>query len=168
MMPSKGDAMFIVPAILAAALAALLQHPQMPSGMTHEEHMKQLKERGTAAMGFDQNTTRHTFTETPDGGSIAVEVKDAADVKTRDQIRMHLDEIAHAFAKGNFTKPLQTHGEVPPGVTGMMQKKDAISYEYSDTPGGGIVRIRTKDAQALDAIHAFLKYQNDEHKPDAK
>ncbi|MGH9140976.1 MAG: hypothetical protein ACRD2I_07530 [Vicinamibacterales bacterium] len=160
--------MFIKLAILAATLAALPQHPQMPAAMTHEEHMKQLQERGTAAMGFDQNTTQHAFTTTPDGGSIAVEVKNAADVKTRDQIRAHLKEIAGAFASGDFTKPFQTHAEVPPGVPVMAERKDAIRYAYSNTAGGGILRISTKDAQALDAIHAFLKYQNEEHNPHAK
>src|SRR5215831_16086170 len=156
--------MFMRHTVLVLAMAAA-QHPPMPPGMTHDEHMKQLNERGAAAMGFDQNTTQHTFTATPDGGSIAVDVKDAADAQTRDQIRAHLKEIADAFAKGDFSKPFLTHAEVPPGVPVMAEKKDAIRYTYSDTPNGGVVRIRTKDAQALDAIHAFLKYQMQEHSP---
>jgi len=160
--------MLIIYTVFAATLAAALQHPQMPQGMNHEEHMKQLKARGAAAMGFDQDTTQHTFTATADGGSIAVDVKDAADVETRDHIRAHLKEIADAFAKGDFSKPFMTHAEVPPGVPVMMEKKDAIGYAYSDTPDGGVVRIRTNDARALDAIHAFLKYQNTEHNPAAK
>jgi hypothetical protein len=158
--------MFFTYALFAATLA---QHPQMPPGMTHDEHMKQmekeadLKSRGAAAMGFDQTTTVHAFTATPDGGSIAVDVKDGADLKTRDQIRAHLKDIAEAFGKGDFSKPFQTHAEVPPGVPLMMEKKDAISYRYSDTPNGGIVMIRTTDARALDAVHAFLEYQAREH-----
>jgi hypothetical protein len=160
--------MFVATAVLAATLAAALQHPQMPPGMTHEEHMKQLKERGATAMGFDQDTTHHTFTAMADGGTIAVDVKNAADVTTRDQIRAHLKEIAAAFGSGDFSKPFQTHAEVPPGVPVMTEKKGAISYTYADTPNGGIVRIRTTDAQAIAAIHAFLKYQNPEHNADAK
>ena len=160
--------MIMTYAVLAATLAAAPQHPQMPPGVSHEEHMKQLKERGAAAMGFDQDATRHTFTATADGGSIAVDVRDTADVKTRDQIRTHLKEIAGAFGNGDFSKPLRTHAEEPPGVPVMTEKKHAISYTYADTPNGGIVRIRTKDAQALDAIHAFLKYQNSEHNAGAK
>jgi hypothetical protein len=144
--------------------------PQMPAGMTHEEHMKQLekenelKKRGAAAMGFDQDTTRHAFTIESDGGSIAVDVKDAADVATRDEVRAHLKEIAGSFAKGDFSKPFQTHGEVPPGVRVMIEKKDAIAYTYAETPLGAIVRIRTRDSQALDAIHVFLAYQIGEHR----
>ena len=146
--------MLMTCAVLAAALAAAPQH----SNMSH----------AAEAMGFDQNTTQHTFAETREGGSIAVDVKDAADVKTRDQIRMHLRHITSAFKDGDFSLPMLTHGEMPPGADAMAAKKGAITYTYSDTPKGGIVRIRTKDAQALDAIHAFLKYQNAEHNPAAK
>jgi hypothetical protein len=50
---------------LTAALAASIstQHPIMPPGMTHEEHLATIQEdaqpraRGEAAMGFDQDTT---------------------------------------------------------------------------------------------------------------
>src|SRR5262245_6668695 len=99
-----------------------------------------------AAMGFDQDTTKHTFRTTVEGGSIAVDVRDAADVATREQIRSHLRHIADAFARGDFSKPFQTHGEIPPGVAVMTEKKDTIAYRYEDTPRGAIVRIRTSDA----------------------
>jgi len=154
--------------VFAAALSIASQRPQMPPGVTHDGHMKQLEERGVAAMGFDQDTTQHTFTSTSDGGSIAVDVKDAADAKTRDQIRAHLKRIADAFANGDFAKPFQTHAEVPPGVPVMTEKKNAITYAYSDTPTGGMVRIRTHNSQALYAIHAFLEYQTREHNPASK
>ena len=51
--------------VLAAVLAFALQHPTMPAGMSHEEHLEQmakdaeLKKRGTLAMGFDQDKTAH-------------------------------------------------------------------------------------------------------------
>ena len=163
--------MLIITALLAAPVGVAAQHPPMPPGMTHEEHMKQmekeaeLNKRGAAAMGFDQHTTQHTFSAAEDGGTIAVDVKDAQDTATRDQIRAHLKEIATAFAAGDFSKPFLTHGDVPPGVPVMTERKDAINYRYTDTPHGGIVRIRTTDAAALDAIHAFLAYQNQEHHP---
>jgi hypothetical protein len=162
--------MFVSIIIFTVTIAAGSLPPQMPAGMTHEEHMKQLqkedelKKRGAAAMGFDQDTTRHAFTVESDGGSIAVDVKDAADATTRDEIRAHLREIAKAFSKGDFSKPFQTHGEVPPGVRVMIEKKDAIAYTYAETPLGAIVRIRTRDSQALDAIHAFLDYQTRAHR----
>ena len=155
--------------LLAALVAFVLQHPGMPPGMSHEEHMKQmakdaaLKQRGALAMGFDQDKTTHQFTKTAGGGSIEVEVKDAADIESRRQIRSHLKEIAGAFTRGDFAKPFQTHAEVPPGVPAMQRLKSAIRYKYEETPRGGMVRISTADADALAAVHEFLSYQAREH-----
>ena len=143
--------MFIATAVLAAGLAAAPQH----SNMSH----------AAEAMGFDQKTTQHTFRIEPDGGAIAVDVRDTNDTNTRDQIRMHLRHITSAFKEGDFSLPMLTHSEMPPGADVMAAKKGAIVYTYSDTPKGGLVRIHTKDAQALDAVHAFLTYQNQEHNP---
>ena len=130
-------------ALLAAILAFALQHPTMPAGMSHEEHLKQmakdaeLKKRGTIAMGFDQDKTAHRFRTSAAGGSIEVEATDPADAASRDQIRAHLKEIAAAFAKGDFTKPFQTHAEVPPGVPSMQRLKGVVPYRYEETPRGG-------------------------------
>jgi hypothetical protein len=155
--------------LFAAILTLFVQHPGMPAGMSHEQHMKEmqkdaeLKKRGAIAMGFDQDKTTHHFRATPTGGSIEVTVKDAADVVSRDQIRAHLKEIAGAFAKGDFAKPFQTHAEVPPGVPAMQRLKEAIRYKYEDTADGGAVRITTTDPDALKAVHEFLAYQGREH-----
>src|SRR3954466_880910 len=84
------------------------QHPAMPAGMTHEQHLSQmekdreLKKRGAAAMGFDQETTTHHFRLLADGGRIGVSANDAGDIAGRDQIRTHLKDIANEFAKGDF------------------------------------------------------------------
>jgi hypothetical protein len=151
------------------ALVLGLQHPAMPPGMSHEQHLKQmqkeaeLKKRGALAMGFDQDKTTHHFRRTPEGGSIEVGVKEASDAATRAQIRAHLKEIAVAFAKGDFAKPFQTHAEVPPGVPAMQRLKARIRYKYEDTADGGAVRITTSNPEALKAIHEFLTYQGREH-----
>ena len=119
---------------LAFVSAALAQHTAMPAGMTHEEHMAQMKkdaemkQHGNMAMGFDQDKTTHHFAMTTEGGSIGVDANDAADQASRDQIRAHLKEIAVAFAKGDFGKPLETHSEFPPGVPVMQRLQKAISY----------------------------------------
>ncbi|MEO6238767.1 MAG: hypothetical protein ABIQ52_17355 [Vicinamibacterales bacterium] len=155
--------------LFAAILAFALQHPTMPAGMSHDEHLKQmakdgeLKKRGTIAMGFDQEKTAHHFRTSATGGSIDVEVKDPADTASRDQIRGHLKEIASAFATGDFTKPFQTHAEVPPGVPAMERLKAVIRYKYEETARGAMVRITTSDPEALEAIHEFLAYQAREH-----
>ena len=115
-------------------------------------------------MGFDQEATTHHFRLTQTGGSIEVTVKDQADEKTIAAIRGHLQSIASDFAGGQFDKPFQTHGEVPPGVDEMRKDSQKIAYRYQDLPQGGAVQIETTDARSLDAIHSFLRYQITEHK----
>ena len=135
--------------LMATALLLLQQHPSMPPGMSHEEHMKQmqkdeaLKRRGAEAMGFDQDATTHHFKLAPSGGSIEVTVKNEKDDATLAAVRNHLRSIAADFARGDFDKPFQTHGEVPPGVPEMKRGSKRITYRYEDLAQGGAVRIET-------------------------
>jgi len=115
------------------------------------------------AMGFDQDKTVHHFPMTANGGAVEVDAKDASDEASRSAIRMHLKHIADAFAKGDFSKPLLTHGEMPDGVAELKRLTSSIRYKYEDTAQGGAVRITTSDPDALKAVHAFLKYQAREH-----
>lgn len=156
--------------VLSVASSAVAQHPAMPEGMTHEQHMAQMKkdaemkQHGNAAMGFDQDRTTHHFTMSADGGAIAVAANDAGDAASTAQVRTHLQEIARAFKQGDFGAPQATHSELPAGVPVMQRLKDAITYTYYETAGGGIVRIHTTNTEALAAIHEFLAYQVQEHK----
>ena len=157
-------------AIALAASRAVAQHPPMPPGMTHEEHLAQmqkeaeLKKRGAAAMGFDQDAVSHRFRLSASGGTIEVTVKDPGDAASLAAIRSHLKEIASEFAAGRFDAPFATHGEVPPGVPALQQHRGDISYRYEEMPAGGRVVIATADAAALAAVHEFLRYQIREHK----
>ena len=141
----------------------------MPPGMTHEEHLAQmqrdadLNKRGALAMGFDQEKVAHHFRLTAEGGAIHVDVKNTSDAGTRQAIRTHLREIAAAFADGRFDAPLLTHAEVPPGVPDLQRLKSAVTYTFSETADGGIVRMASMNADAIDAIHQFLRYQITEH-----
>jgi hypothetical protein len=154
---------------LTAGSRAWAQHPAMPPGMTHEEHLAQMqkdaemKKRGAEAMRFDQDTTAHHFRLTDTGGAIEVGATDAHDTAGRDQIRIHLKEIAGEFAKGTFEKPFITHAEVPPGVETMRAMASAIQYSFKETARGGVVQITTRDGAARRAIHDFLRYQITEH-----
>lgn len=150
-------------ATLSVASVVSAQHSAMPPGMTHEEHLAQMKKRGAQAMGFDQDTTQHHFRVTQNGGTIEVTVKDAGDADGRAQIRTHLREIAADFASGHFEKPLATHGELPPGVPAMRRLRAKIAYTFEATAGGGLVRIVTADRSARAAVHEFLRYQITEH-----
>ena len=145
------------------------QHPAMPPGMTHEQHLAQIqkdeemKRRGATAMGFDQDAVTHHFLLKPTGGAIEVQVRDSADVKNLDAIRAHLRDIATRFAAGNFDAPFETHGEVPPGVPAMRRLKGTIIYSYRQTASGGRVEIITQNTATLATVHEFLRYQIAEH-----
>jgi hypothetical protein len=151
------------------AAFSFAQHPAMPAGMTHEAHLAQmekdreLKRRGAAAMGFDQESTTHHFRLLPTGGTIEVATNDAADVAGRDHIRAHLREIVSDFANGDFAKPFATHGEMPPGVTTMRALKNTLMFTFEDRPNGGVVRIVTANGKTRRAVHDFLRYQIREH-----
>ena len=125
----------------------------------------QMKHRGAAAMGFDQDKTAHHFLLYDDGGAIDISVNDAADVKNRDAIRSHLPHIATMFGGGDFDVPMLVHdSKAVPGTKTLAAKKAALTYTYKETPKGGRVDIVTKDAEALAALHEFLVYQIAEHK----
>jgi hypothetical protein len=155
--------------ILSAGSSASAQHPAMPPGMTHEEHLAQMqkdaemKKRGALAMGFDQDRVAHHFGLTPNGGTIDVGVRDTSDATNRDAIRTHLHQIAAAFAAGSFEAPLMTHAQMPPGVAALQRLKSRVTYTFEETPEGGRVRIATDAAEALAAVHEFLRYQIREH-----
>jgi hypothetical protein len=145
------------------------QHASMPAGMTHEEHLSQmqkasaLKRRGAVAMGFDQDATTHHFGLTPNGGFIQVQANDSADATNVAAIRSHLRAIADAFAAGDFSSPVMTHEETPPGVPDMQRLTAAITFRFVETERGGRVQIATTSAAALSAVHDFLRYQIKEH-----
>jgi hypothetical protein len=148
---------------------AIAQHPTMPSGMTHEEHLAQmrkeaeLKRRGAAAMGFDQDATTHHFRLYETGGAIEVVANRSDDQRTVGEVRAHLKEIAAEFSRGDFAKPFATHGEVPPGVATMQRLRDTLTFKFEAIAAGGRVRITASDPDAKAALHDFLRYQIREH-----
>jgi hypothetical protein len=156
--------------VVASGAHVNAQHPTMPTGMSHEDHLRelkkddQLKRRGAIAMGFDQDKTIHHFLPLTTGGAIEVTSKDAGDVESIAQIRTHVRDIVVAFGRGEFDKPLAIHGELPPGAETMASSKANISYRYEERANGGAVVIETSDSVALKAIHDFLQYQTVEHK----
>jgi hypothetical protein len=76
---------------------------------------------------------------------------------------MHLSHIAVLFKEGDFTKPMFTHGKTPPGVPAMARLKAEINYTYQEMERGGRVIITTANAEALAAIHEFLRFQIKDH-----
>jgi hypothetical protein len=122
-----------------------------------------MQSRGKTAMGVDQYSSTHQFDALADGGRIELQrdVDDSAGVA---QIRRHLQEIAKAFASGDFTTPAFVHMQAVPGTEVMAAKRGAITYTYRELPRGGEVRIVTKDREALRAIHEFMAFQRQDHR----
>ena len=121
-----------------------------------------LQQRGKQVMGVDQYTSLHRFDDLPDGGRIVLTrpTADAAGVRT---IRAHLAEIARAFEAGDFGHTMAVHQHELPGTAIMRERRTAISYRVDTLPGGGAVRITTRDSMAVRAIHRFLAAQRGEH-----
>jgi hypothetical protein len=74
------------------------------------------------------------------------------DTTTRSQIRDHLKMIAKDFANGVFASPVATHAKVPPGVTGLREKKTEITYSYEEIPDGARIVIKKANVSALASI----------------
>jgi tRNA threonylcarbamoyladenosine modification (KEOPS) complex Pcc1 subunit len=107
--------------------------------------------------------TEHHFALTDDGGTITLEATADDDAEARVRVREHLRTIARAFAEGDFSMPEAIHERVPPGVETLKARRSAMRYRFAETPRGGVVTIATTDAEALAAVHAFLRFQIDDH-----
>jgi hypothetical protein len=114
--------------------------------------------------GFAQGKTTHHFLLRKDGGAIQVIANSASDKSSRDEIQMHLRHIAQAFKSGEFNIPMFVHDQTPPGVDTMTRLKDEIHYRYEAAENGGRVVVSSANADAVAAIHEFLKFQITEHK----
>ncbi|HUJ13579.1 MAG TPA: hypothetical protein VL284_07270 [Thermoanaerobaculia bacterium] len=114
------------------------------------------------AMGF--MNAKHTFRLFEDGGAIEVRALDPKDSETIAMIRRHLQMISKRFADGDFEDPMAVHDRLPDGAATMTELRSYITYKYSEVDDGGRVRIRTSNADALKAVHEFLRFQIREHK----
>jgi hypothetical protein len=128
------------------------------------DHNQTLEERGNQGMGFEQQKITHHFLLTKDGGVIQVSANSADDKTSADEIRMHLQHIAKAFASGDFDIPMFVHDQTPPGVSVMKRLRKQIQYRIESSESGGKVVIRTTNSEALHAIWDFLRFQITEHK----
>jgi hypothetical protein len=99
----------------------------------------------------------------PDGGRIEFQY-DSDDREAIAQIRRHLHEIQAAFQAGDFSTPAFVHDQEVPGTAVMAARRDQIDYLYRDLPRGGELRLVTQDAEALEAIGAFMAFQRDDHR----
>jgi hypothetical protein len=125
-----------------------------------------VQSRGAVAMGVDQYTSRHIFEPLPDGGRIVLQ-RDGADTTGVQVIRDHMREIAVAFQDGDFRRPGLVHAREVPGTAVMSARRGTITYTADTLPGGGEVRIRSSDPEAVRAVHEFLDFQRADHRAGA-
>ena len=114
---------------LSSSYLSMVKAAQVPKD-DHAQHHADVNKRGDQAMGFSHEKTTHHFRLKPDGGVIEVSAKDPKDSASRDQIRHHLTRIVELFGKGDFSLPMFTHGEAPPGTAEMTRLKAEIGYSF--------------------------------------
>jgi hypothetical protein len=157
------------PVALVAALAATWTvaacGPAPEAGASEDAHFAALQDRGADAqgMGVDQYASTHLFDALPDGGRIEFQFN-SEDREAVAQIRSHLHEIQVAFQAGDFSTPAFVHATEVPGTPVMAARREHIEYLYRDLPRGGELRLVTQDAEALEAIRAFMAFQRDDHR----
>ena len=144
-------------------LAVLLMASVAPRLWAQDHKHDDMQKRGNAGMGFAQDKTTHHFLLTKNGGIIQVAANSAADPESVDEIRMHLQHIRHAFESGDFNIPMFVHDQTPPGVPTMTRLKDQLHYKYEQIKNGGRVLINSDNAEAVSALHDFLRFQITEH-----
>ena len=128
-----------------------------------DEHSEGVNARGDQGMGFSHEKTTHHFHLLADGGAIEIHSNEPTDAKSQEAIRQHLAMIAVKFSQGDFAIPMFIHSTVPPGVEDMKRLKNKITYKAENSENGAQLRITTHNAEALTAIHDFLRFQIRDH-----
>jgi hypothetical protein len=166
---------FVFALVISAAAAGNVlaqKRDSMPAGHRHTPGMahgavdsaaKALKKRGGAAMRVDQDRAQHRFDSLRDGGRIELQNTDQ-DPAAVAGIRAHFAEIEAAFQAGDFAIPMFVHDGEVPGTKTMAAKRDRIEYHRRDLPAGAELRLRTRDPEAIRAIHEFLAFQRRDHR----
>jgi hypothetical protein len=158
-------ASFVTAVLALGFLSGMPQEKPAPQqkAAQMDEHHQGVVERGDYVMGFSHDKTTHHFRLYADGGAIEAETAGSQDAASCDAIRSHFTHIAKMFAAGDFTAPILIHVQNPPGTAEMKRLRDAIQYKLENTEHGGRIRITTKNAEALQAVHTFLRFQIADH-----
>ena len=159
-----GRAVLLLLALAACDRPARTGSPVLTSARdSTDSAFTRLQARGHVAMGVDQYTSYHRFEALPDGGRISLQ-RDAGDTIGVAQIRSHMEKIKAAFARGDFALPGLVHARDVPGTEVMAARRARISYVTDTLPGGALLRLRTSDPSAINAIHRFLAFQRQDHR----
>jgi hypothetical protein len=144
----------------APAVCPMHEQHKAPQGDQHEQGVVQ---RGDEVMGFSHEKTTHHFRLYSDGGAIEADANDVKDSASLEAIRSHFGHIVTLFAAGDFSAPMLIHVQDPPGSQEMKRLREKIQDRLENTEHGARIRITTKDANALHAVHEFLRFQIADH-----
>lgn len=156
--------LFLLAALASAPPLAAQHGHAAPAAPPSDSAYRQVQTRGHAVMGVDQYASRHVFASLEDGGSITLTNDSTADSAAVQQIRLHMRQIAAAFARGDFTSPLLVHAQTVPGTEVMTERRGHIRYSVRDLPAGAELRLVTTDPAARAAIHQFMAFQRMDHR----
>lgn len=153
---------FVVVVVVLSGSRVAAQATHRTADSARDSAYSAMQQRGRMVMGVDQYTSTHQFDDLRDGGRITL-VRNADDSSGAAHIQMHLRAIAAAFAAGDFSSPMMVHMKHVPGTDVMIAKKTMIGYSVHALPRGGELTIRTRDPDAIRAVHEFLAFQRSEH-----
>ena len=102
------------------------------------------------------------FETLPNGGIIEIQraSDDSAGMRA---VRVRLRALAQALSQGDVSSPGYTRMTSAPGGRVMLDRRNAIRYDYRDLPRGGALRISTSDYAARKAIWEFIAFQRNEN-----
>jgi hypothetical protein len=136
---------------------------------------------------FDRSRAALHFNLYTDGAAIDLSVVDPTDDVTRHDVQMHMQRLAVALMEGDFAAVRSAHapsaqhanlhvltpnghtatGDAStffvPGVATLTRLARSLKYVYVETPEGGRVNVTTTSAEALAALHEFLRFQISQH-----
>jgi len=116
------------------------------------------------AAPFSSALTQQTYTKTAHGGVQHVVVKSADNSTEIKLIRTHLQKLANAFRKGDFSLPEKVHGASMPGLAELkMANPDDIRFEYRELPNGGQIHYSSEYPQYVQALHEWFDAQTAAH-----
>jgi hypothetical protein len=149
---------------------------------------QQTPKPSTASPAQDVGIATQRFFLHADGGAVLMLAGDPANIDDVRAIQLHLQKLATAFGQGDFRMPHDihapsathatasrgavhhvapvahsTHGDASalfiPGAAKLARLKSAVRHAFTTVLGGGRLDIYTTDAEALPAVHEFLRYQ---------
>jgi hypothetical protein len=150
-------------AVLTLAITA-----SASSGVHAQDRQHEVAQRGAAVMPFALGATTHVFSKTKTGGSQRVVAKSGSDTIQIQRIRAHLQEITAQFSRGDFSGPMQIHGEDMPGLAELRAAPlGRIAMTYRELPAGAEIVYTTADPALVTALHRWFAAQLTDHGHDA-